>query len=171
MNNEEFTNRLNWLRKNAPDFDQLSNEEVGAILHFAILWSFFEAEVLENNASANRLINKANEWHERELLKIENFEEHLTYFQNRYIDKGAPNERFDHLNFRRNDNEELTLEVLADLNNDIQNIVSTLLIIVYRYRNNFFHGIKWEYNFAEQFENFQHANRILKKAIELNRKL
>ncbi len=117
------------------------------------------------------LINKVNEWYENELLEIENFEEELAYFRNRYFDEGVHNERFEHLNLRDNDQPTLVFEVLSNLTNNIQNIVSALLIIVYRYRNNFFHGLKWEYNFAEQRENFLNANQLLKKAIELNRRL
>ena len=50
----------------------------------------------------------------------------------------------------------------------LENIAATVLIIVYRFRNNLFHGLKWSYNLQGQLENFMHANKALKRAVELH---
>jgi hypothetical protein len=39
-------------------------------------------------------------------------------------------------------------------------IVSAVLIIVLRLRNNLFHGVKWSYGIKGQLENFRNANII-----------
>ena len=47
-------------------------------------------------------------------------------------------------------------------------VATVILIIVYRIRNNLFHGEKWSYGLQGQLNNFKHANEALMKAIELN---
>ena len=52
---------------------------------------------------------------------------------------------------------------------DCERIVA-LLIIVYRLRNNLFHGQKWTGDqLGRQFDNFTHANGILMSALEIAR--
>ena len=41
-----------------------------------------------------------------------------------------------------------------------------MLTIIYRYRNNLFHGVKWGYELADQLHNFTHANNALMKALD-----
>ncbi len=41
-----------------------------------------------------------------------------------------------------------------------------MLIIVFRYRNNLFHGVKWEYELAGQLSNFTTANSVLMKVLD-----
>ena len=45
--------------------------------------------------------------------------------------------------------------------------ILALLIIVYRLRNNLFHGEKWNYYFKDQLGNFTHASAILMRTVEL----
>lgn len=42
------------------------------------------------------------------------------------------------------------------------------LIIVYRFRNNLFHGTKWGYGIRGQFDNFRHANDVLMAALDVH---
>ncbi len=42
-----------------------------------------------------------------------------------------------------------------------------MIIIVYRLRNNLFHGEKWSYYFKDQLGNFTHASTILMRTVEL----
>ena len=50
--------------------------------------------------------------------------------------------------------------------NDPRNCVAVVLIIIFRYRNNLFHGVKWQYMLAGQLHNFTAANRVLMKVLE-----
>jgi len=43
--------------------------------------------------------------------------------------------------------------------------VAALLIVVYRLRNNLFHGEKWAYEMKDQRSNFEQANEVLMKAM------
>jgi hypothetical protein len=40
------------------------------------------------------------------------------------------------------------------------------LMIVWRLRNNLFHGSKWAYQIRGQLDNFTHANAVLMKVLE-----
>tara|TARA_B100000614_G_scaffold111617_1_gene100153 strand:- start:1007 stop:1162 length:156 start_codon:yes stop_codon:yes gene_type:complete len=42
----------------------------------------------------------------------------------------------------------------------------TVLIIVWRFRNNLFHGEKWAYQLQGQLSNFTHANAVLMRLLE-----
>jgi len=57
-----------WLNLNAPGFEELSNEEKNAIMHFSLLWSLFEAQVLNTSASANSICSKINSWSDAGVL-------------------------------------------------------------------------------------------------------
>lgn len=158
-----------WLNINAPGYDRLSNEEKDAIMHFSLLWSLFEAQVLNTSASANSIQEKINSWNERGLINSESFESFKDYFINRYVDNGELNARFPHLHLRTRDKPDLVQAVLKGENDNINDVVTALLIIVFRYRNNFFHGIKWAYNFHDQLDNFNTANNLLMKVVETNK--
>ena len=88
------------------------------------------------------------------------YENSLNYFKNRYISEGVTNERFNHLNFRNNDRRELVVDVLLGNNIDNSDTILVLAIIVYRYRNNLFHGLKQMEFIDQQKENFDNANTI-----------
>jgi hypothetical protein len=69
-------------------------------------------------------------------------------------------------NCQRADRAPLVRAILDGTDNDPQTKAAAVLIIVYRYRNNLFHGVKWSYEIAGQFENITHANSSMIKALE-----
>ena len=157
-----------WLNLNAPGYENLGQDEKDAIMHFSLLWSLFEAQVLNTSASANAIHSKIGEWCEAGLVDPVEFEQFKSYFTQRYVEDGELNNRFAHLYLRNGDKPELVRAVLKEEDDNIQNVVTVLLIIVLRYRNNFFHGIKWAYQFQDQLDNFNTANSLLMKVIEIN---
>lgn len=134
-----------------------SESDLSSIKNFSLIWNVFENIVCNNNCSVPRLIERLD------LINFEpvEFEKSLNYFNSRYIDNGVTNERFEQLNFRNNDRRELVENVLLGNNVEISNIVIALTIIVYRYRNNLFHGLKQMKFIDQQQENFENANLIL----------
>lgn len=158
-----------WLNKFAPEDCQLCPDEICSVTYFSLLWNVFEAEVCDRGASASRFRNKANDWKNAKFLCHSDWVSYLTYFQCRYVNKGNTNCLFSKLNLRDNDDPNLVSAVLKGENTDIAEIVTAILTIVYRYKNNLFHGMKWIYNLKGQTENFNKANRILARAIEINR--
>ena len=137
-------------------------------MQFSLLWSLFEARVLNTNASAATIEAAVSAWEGAGQLSLETFAEDLAYFRQRYFPNGQVSYHFAHLNFRPNDKQDLVRAVLSGENPDAAAVVTALLTIVYRLRNNLFHGIKWAYDIEGQLLNFTHANNALMAALETN---
>jgi hypothetical protein len=161
-------NPIDWLCAKAPGFNELPEEDRLAIMHFSFLWSFFEAEALKTNASATAILAIVHEWADQGRLNDAAFAESLGYFKARYFKNGTATQHFQGLSLRKNDIPSLVEAVLRGENTKPADIVSALLIIVYRLRNNLFHGVKWVYGISGQLDNFTHANTALMSALEIH---
>ncbi len=159
-------NPINWLCAHAPGFTELPEEDRQAIFHFSLLWSLFEARALHTRGSASAILAVAHEWASRSQLTLAPFENSLAYFRARYVANGEPTQSFHGLALRNNDNQALVLSVLKGENTNTADSVAALLIVVFRLRNNLFHGVKWAYGIQGQRENFTHANAALMSALE-----
>ena len=154
-------NPIEWLEEHALGFGDLPEPDRQAIFHFALLWSLYEGQVLGTFASAQAIFATVHEWAVQEKLASQQFAAELQYFQNRYFENGEPTEYFAGLHLRSNDRPAMVRTVLAGINNDPADCVAALLIVVYRLRNNLFHGVKWAYGIHGQLANFTHANTTL----------
>lgn len=160
---------IEWFKSNAPGYSNLQPEELDAINEFSLLWSLFEAQLLNTQASATSIESKINLLNQSSPFKENDFHAYKKYFVERYTENSQVNNKFSHLNLRSNDKANLVKDVLEGRENSINNVVTAMLIITLRYRNNFFHGVKWAYEFKGQLENFQTANNLLMKMIEINK--
>jgi len=158
---------IKWLEGHVHGFLELPEADRQAILHFALLWSLFESTALNTRASSASIVALVHEWWASGMLRIDPFEESLRYFQDRYFEDGEPTPHFDGLNLRRNDNPELVRSVLSRENTNVADNISALLIVVYRLRNNLFHGQKWAYGIQGQLRNFTEANNVLMESLPL----
>jgi hypothetical protein len=164
-------NAIPWLEKHAPGFSGLSATERGLLMDFALLWSLFEGEVLNSAANVDTIEQAVQRWNRAGLLSPQTFAVAASYFRDRYYADGAFTYRFDHLHLERSGNSQVVRNVLSGQDAAPESIASALLIVVYRYRNNLFHGEKWAYQLQEQEQNFSHANEVLMRAVELNRRV
>ncbi len=161
-------NTIDWLEKYAPGFQALSDEERQAITEFSFLWSLFEAKALNEHGNVNAIVESAEEWARTGQLTADTFGGELAYFRDRYVADGAFTCHFEHLHLRQNDALNLVQKVLKGEDAEPEEVAAAMLIIVYRFRNNLFHGVKWSYELQGQLENFMHANTVLMRAIELH---
>lgn len=159
-------NPIDWLCIHAPGFAELPETDRQAIFHFSLLWSFFEARALRTRGSASAILDVTREWASRGQLTLAPFDGSLAYFRARYVANGEPTQPFQGLALRNNDNPALVLSVLKGENTNVADSVAALLIVVFRLRNNLFHGVKWAYGIQGQRENFKHANAALMSALE-----
>ncbi|MBM1556218.1 hypothetical protein JQV19_06090 [Sulfitobacter mediterraneus] len=157
---------INWLKTNTHGFDHLSNEEVNAISDFSLLWSLFEARILNTRGSARAICDAVDGWLNAGVLDIQVLAPELAYFQQRYFADGDFTYHFHHLHFRNNDQQALVEAVIEGSNTNPRDQVAAALIIVFRFRNNLFHGVKWQYQLADQLGNFTAANNALMKVLE-----
>ena len=161
-----------WLSNFHPEFKDLSEEEISAILYFTLLGGLFEARAFnENGATAPALQVRLLAWGDSGLLRVANFEGQLAYFKERYFRDGEPTRHYAGLNFRPRDNEGLVRRVLGGGDaTDVEKVVAVFLVI-WRFRNNLFHGAKWQYFLEGQLRNFQEACLVLMRALEIEREM
>ncbi len=155
-----------WLRARAPGYDDLTEDEREALKTFLFLWSLFEANALAEQGGPASIIIAARRLSVRHGGLPPNVGAALAYFRDRYIGEGAPNDRFAALNFRDRDRRPLVEEVLTGRREAPDDQAAAVFLIVYRLRNNLFHGAKWAYGMAGQYDNFHHANQVLMEALD-----
>lgn len=129
---------------------------LAAIKDFFLIWNVFD-RVCDNNFSFAEVQQQIAERH----FNADSFIHYLHYFQNRYINTGRTNERVEPLYFRPNDRLDFVRQVLLGELADINYILLTIVIIVYRLRNNLFHGLKDLEVIDQQRTNFETANSFL----------
>lgn len=155
-----------WLEERAPGFRDFPEADRRAIFDFALLWSLFEAKIMGNFARADRIRAKVDTWAADGTLGTALYHAELTYFRNRYFADGALTDHFPHLDLRTSDHPELVRAVIEGTNDDPRDRMLGLLMIVWRLRNNLFHGAKWGYKLRGQQANFTNANRVLMRILE-----
>jgi hypothetical protein len=154
-----------WLKANFPEFANLSLAERRTIADFTFLWTLFESRILATRGSAQKIAEVVSGWDQEGQLNADSYKKELTYFQGRYCSNGQFTHHFDALHMRPNDKIALVRSVLDGSEHSEQSRITAAFIIVLRYRNNLFHGIKWQYNLADQLTNFQNANAMLKHSL------
>lgn len=164
-----MANPARWLNRNFAGWSNLTAQEKRAIRDFPVLWSIFELRATGRNgqrpnASPPRIC-QAVENLEAELTS-EVFQHAKTYFSNRYFHAGNPTYAFDQLRVQQAFQNRVRTALLGE-DADANVILIGLLLVVNRLRNNFLHGGKAAYAFADQLDNFRHANAVLMSAIPL----
>lgn len=155
-----------WLKAHIPGFSDLTRAERGAIANFTLLWTIFEARVLATRGNAGQIADAVETWEQNGTLDAASYDRNLAYFRDRYYGDGQFTHYFEGLHLRNNDRPALVRSVLDGTDNGDRNRLIAVLIIVLRYRNNLFHGVKWQYKLAGQLENFKQANTMLKRVLE-----
>jgi hypothetical protein len=145
---------LAWLEKTVPGFELLSDAEREAIGDFSLLWSLYEGKILNAAGSANAIIRAVNSLKISGKLSLEPCRPAIKHFLRRYCAGTELTHAFHDLHLRPNDHRGLVEKVIRCQSSDDAEILSAALIIVFRLRNNLFHGIKWSYGIRGQFENF-----------------
>jgi hypothetical protein len=127
----------------------------------------FEAKVMNRHASVPSIAAWVDQWAAFGAPRKADFERPLVYFRERYWRDGSFTPLFDGLNFRRSDRKPFVKSVLMNERQEAGDVVLALLLIVFRLRNNLFHGEKWLYEIQGQERNFESANQILITILEL----
>lgn len=150
-----------WLAKRAPGFDDLPAADRRAIYDFSFLWSLFEAELQGGFAKANTIRDMVDGWVASGVFEIDPFANELHYFKNRYFANGEFTDHYPHLHLRPSDSPQIVKAVIEGKSDTPRDQMLALLMIVWRLRNNLFHGAKWAYQLRDQLNNFTYANRVL----------
>lgn len=135
----------------------MNDPALAAVKDFSLVWNVFEDRVCENNFNIATVEQRIAE---RD-FNTASFADYLQYFKNRYIHEVETNERFELLYFRSHDRREFVRQVLLGELTEIRDILLAIVIIVYRFRNNLFHGLKDIQVIDQQHTNFETANSFL----------
>jgi hypothetical protein len=154
-------NEMEWLNNYFTKPMSFTEEDIKSILFFALIWNMFESLACKQFANVSAIQDIVNEAYCQKRLQTKHFAPFLCYFQSRYVEGKTFNKRFYNLNFRKNDKQKLVEDVLKGDLKEVNNLVLALLLIVYRLRNNLFHGGKNVCRLNDQEENFEIANQIL----------
>ncbi|MCM0228816.1 hypothetical protein J8L04_17010 [Bacteroides fragilis] len=145
----------------------LTDKDYNGLTEFLLLWNLFEDRLFENNfriEKAERYIDDyIGEFNSNECNKV------FKYFKNRYtnVDLGIITyPTFEKLNFRANDRKEFVDDVLVTESPSLRDKILASIIIIFRYRNNLFHGLKDVTQINYQQSNLVTANKMLKMFIE-----
>jgi hypothetical protein len=156
-----------WMEARVPGFQHLSEAEREAPMHFSLLWSYFEAEVLNRNASAAAIAAWIQALNDQGRLRVAEFDPALAYFRQRYVANGQFTYHFNTLFRGKADFRPMVEEVLLQDNLDRVDGVKAVFVIIYRFRNNFFHGNKWAYHLQGQLQKFEVSTIALMHAMEM----
>lgn len=145
----------------------LDNEITHRIKNFTLLWNIYETFACNKNANYSTILNNVDKIESATIVDYTIVEEAKTYFFNRYFNEDkTPNDRFPELvksdlNIKNFILRELPKEVID------KNTLLAMLLIIYRYRNNLFHGNKNVVTLNGQIDNFAHANELLIIVLEM----
>jgi len=148
-----------WINTNLTLSDKLDDHDIPNILAFSLLWNMFESIYCSKNANMDR-INKLIDSNV-DLFKEKDYEEIFEYFKSRYTDSNYLNK----LRLQKSD-KILAQSVINSKYRDKNNKLKFIMSVIYRYRNNLFHGEKQLVKMKYQEENFKYANKFLMYFIE-----
>lgn len=155
-----------WMLQRVPSFAALPQADRDAIASFALLWPLFEARLMGTDANAKQIANAVDRWDAEGSLQDHLYAGDLAYFRDRYFQNGDFTFRFEKLKLRKSDMPDLVAGVICGEMDAPRDRVLMVLLIVWRFRNNLFHGEKWEYELGGQLDNFTHANAVLMRVLE-----
>ena len=75
-----MTEIIAWLKTRAHGFNLLSDKEISAISEFALLWSLFEARILNTEGSARAICDAVDAWRQAGTLDAAMLDPELAYF-------------------------------------------------------------------------------------------
>lgn len=150
-------------------FNKLEPEEVSAIQDFMLLWSAFEAEMVNSRADGPALVDLARRIGNAVQLQLGGISAEMDYFRDRYWQNGAATMRAAELKLDKYKPqvEKIAYDFLNGSEQDPAAVLAGLLLVIYRLRNNMFHGPKWAYGIQGQYDNFTKCSAVLKWVLSL----
>jgi hypothetical protein len=161
-------NVIDWLNREESEFAALSVEERATIADFALLWTCFESKLLATEGNPKNILALAERVVEAGGIPAERFTPILACFRNRYVNDGSFTHHFENLHFGKSDYQSVVKKALLGTTDDRNDLLYASLLIVFRYRNNLFHGNKWAQGVRDQQGNFQKAIELMQAVMEVH---
>lgn len=143
----------------------LTDPSFQSVWNFLFLWGLYEAELMNNHTSARNVWNNCGVF-APEVKAVDHFYEII---HQRYVDENQHiNVVFDQLCFREEEGKykDDIKSFLLSANTSDEEKNKVCRMILWRYRNNLFHGKKELKSIWKQLDFFEEANVYLKSGLE-----
>ena len=134
----------------------LSDDAFEAVCNFTLMWNLFEATLCGRLADRPAIDHLASQIDNAAPVPVV-LATSLDFWRRRYIEMGKPNHHFDDLKFRPKHRKAFVAEVLLGAKTTASDQFLGILIIIFRLRNNLFHGEKAVHLLDGQITNLQTA--------------
>ncbi|WP_345060042.1 hypothetical protein [Acidovorax lacteus] len=157
-----------WIANNTVGGTQLTSDSQQAVAAFTAMWNFFESTLCNNSASIAAFEQIAERLDAPRVPEAtrRTLESCLAFWRFRYKTPEGFGHRFEGLNFRSRDRRDHVEAVLQGTATEPHEKLLAQMIIVYRLRNNLFHGIKTLDMLNDQTQNLWAASRCLAAILE-----
>jgi hypothetical protein len=159
-----------WIATNCRGGHALKHDSVDVVSSFTLMWDIFEGAVCSNHANILAFKKRANKIAQRRLLP-QDIEDGVRFWRQRYVTGAKLNNQFERLNFRPPDCREHVEAVLRSEKDDPESRLLAVMIVIYRLRNNLFHGLKEIDTLNDQLPNLTMACRVLAAIVEVSEPL
>ena len=155
-----------WISKFLREGMCINKETIVTLSDFTLIWGIFEGAECEGNANkaafesfSKRAASNANI---QDLVKL------VRFWRLRYVESSCLNDCFKGLNLRGSDAGAIVEQVLLNRPASEREYILALVTIVFRLRNNLFHGLKTINTLDSQRENLNHAILVLQTLMPLS---
>lgn len=157
-----------WLATHTRGGTRLSPEAQAAVSGFTTMWNFFESSLCDNRASIAAFERALQNYrpHDIDAPTAQALEYSLAFWKIRYKTPSGFGPRFEGLHFRNGDRRDHVERVLSGEADAPGAKMRALMIIIYRLRNNLFHGLKSIEMLNDQVQNLETASRCLAAILE-----
>ena len=165
-----------WISENMGESIKIEQGQLDAVSDFTLMWALFEASESEEESNMFSKIKGVSEKVVKKLkhsCSLDDFlyflDKPLNYWSKRYIRDDEHSDRYEHLGL----NDEairVVLPVLKGKDDNPAHKICACLYIVYRYRNNLFHGNKDITLLEDQTENLNNASELLQEIMRVSNK-
>lgn len=168
MENLPIFNAADWIAENTYGGIRLTPKTQEAVSSFTTMWNFFESTLCDNRASVAAFERALRSYRPRDLSQAtaQALADCLAFWQFRYRTPEGFGERFEGLYFRPADRRAHVEAVFAADIAAPEDQMLALMIIIYRLRNNLFHGLKSLEMLNDQVQNLANATRCLAAILE-----
>jgi hypothetical protein len=158
---------LEWIGQFYGNGLDLKVSGIERITNFTFLWNIFETFACDTWADYSKISTAVDKMKPFADATLSPF---VDYFSKRYFKNNVATHYFEGLKFRPNGGDvpakEKITQVLTLKETDPVETLKALLYILYRYRNNLFHGGKQMNSIVGQIDNFVVANNLLIEVLQ-----
>ena len=152
-----------YLKQDESEIRVLLNNKIA--IRFLIIWSIFEAKYFNGFMQVNKIKNCSNAIIGKSCFNITKYSNALEHFHKRYQDKRI---------YKNLMHGQKSKELDNILHKDIRSLSSNesiyfLLFVIYRYRNNIFHGNKGVSSWLRYEEQIEHCIKVMQLFLELEK--